>query len=61
MPDDPAFVERLRQGDKEACAICVREHSTNVYNLALKLTGDPVAAEDILQETFLSAQVHRAL
>ena len=55
MPDDPTFVERLRQGDKEACAICVREHSTNVYNLALKLTGDPSAAEDVLQETFLSA------
>lgn len=55
MPDDPAFVERLRAGDKEACAICVREHSTNVYNLALKLTGDPAAAEDVLQETFLSA------
>lgn len=55
MPDDPAFVEMLRAGDKEACAVCVREHSTNVYNLALKLTGDPVAAEDVLQETFLSA------
>jgi len=55
LPDDPDFVERLRKGDKEACAICVREHSTNVYNLALKLMGDPVAAEDVLQETFLSA------
>lgn len=55
MPDDPAFVERLRAGDKEACAICVREHSANVYNLALKLTGEPAAAEDVLQETFLSA------
>jgi RNA polymerase sigma-70 factor, ECF subfamily len=55
VPDDPDFVERLRAGDKDACAICVREHSTNVYNLALKLTGDPVAAEDVLQETFLSA------
>jgi RNA polymerase sigma-70 factor (ECF subfamily) len=55
VPDDPAFVERLRAGDKEACAICVREHSANVYNLALKLTGEPAAAEDVLQETFLSA------
>jgi len=55
LPDDPEFVERLRAGDKEACALCVREHSTNIYNLALKLTGDPVAAEDVLQETFLSA------
>jgi RNA polymerase sigma-70 factor (ECF subfamily) len=55
VPDDPAFVERLRAGDKEACAMCVREHSTNIYNLALKLTGEPAAAEDVLQETFLSA------
>jgi RNA polymerase sigma-70 factor (ECF subfamily) len=55
LPDDPAFVERLRAGDKDACAVCAREHSTNVYNLALKLTGDPAIAEDVLQETFLSA------
>lgn len=55
MPDDPDFVERLRAGDKEACAICVREHSSHIYNLALKLTGDPATAEDVLQETFLSA------
>jgi len=55
LPDDPAFVERLRTGDREACVACVREHSANIYNLALKLTGDPAAAEDVLQETFLSA------
>lgn len=49
------LVERLRAGDKAACAQCVELHSPGVYRLALRLTGDAVEAEDVLQETFLSA------
>jgi RNA polymerase sigma-70 factor (ECF subfamily) len=30
-----------------------------VYRLAMQLLGDPAAAEDIVQETFLSAMTHR--
>jgi RNA polymerase sigma-70 factor (ECF subfamily) len=33
----------------------VDSNSANVYNLALKLLGDEQEAEDVLQETFLSA------
>jgi RNA polymerase sigma-70 factor (ECF subfamily) len=33
----------------------VELHSANVYNVALKLLGDEQEAEDVLQETFLSA------
>jgi hypothetical protein len=47
LSDDPAFLERLRKGDKEACAICVHEHSTNVYNLALQLAGSEPAPGDV--------------
>ncbi len=30
-----------------------------IYRLALQLLGDPVAAEDVVQETFVSAITHR--
>ena len=49
------LVERLQAGDKAACAQCVELHSPGVYRLALHLMGDPAEAEDVVQETFLSA------
>ena len=33
----------------------MERHSPTVYNLALRLTGDPHEAEEILQETFINA------
>lgn len=53
--DERAFVERLRAGDKSACAQCVEAHAPGVYRLALRLLGDETEAEDVVQETFLSA------
>jgi len=52
---DRALIERLRQGDKSACADCVELHSAGVYRLALRLMGTEAEAEDVVQETFLSA------
>lgn len=49
------MVRRLKAGDKAACAQCVELHSPGVYRLALRLLGDEAEAEDVLQETFLSA------
>jgi RNA polymerase sigma-70 factor (ECF subfamily) len=45
----------LRAGDQVAYRRLVELQSTNIYNLALKLLGDEQEAEDVLQETFLSA------
>jgi RNA polymerase sigma-70 factor (ECF subfamily) len=33
----------------------VAKHTDFVYNIALRMTGDPHAAEDVVQDTFLSA------
>lgn len=52
---DEALLERIRAGDKSACAACIERHSTGIYRLALRLTRDEPEAEDILQETFLQA------
>ncbi|MCS6773014.1 MAG: sigma-70 family RNA polymerase sigma factor [Thermoflexales bacterium] len=53
--DEQAFIARLKAGDEAACAACIEAHSPMLYRLALRLTGDPAEAEDVLQDTFLSA------
>jgi RNA polymerase sigma-70 factor (ECF subfamily) len=49
------LIERLRAGDKNACAQCVELHAPGVYRLALRMLGDQSEAEDVTQETFLNA------
>lgn len=53
--DEANLVARLRAGDKAACAECIEIHSPVIYRLALRLMGNEVEAEDVMQETFLSA------
>lgn len=45
----------LRAGDPASFRRMVELHSANIYQVALKLLGDEQEAEDVLQETFLSA------
>lgn len=49
------LLEGLKSGDTTAYRSLVQLNSANVYNVALKLLGDEQEAEDVLQETFLSA------
>lgn len=49
------MLERIRAGDMTACDDCVRAHSPGIYRLALRLMRDQSEAEDVVQETFLSA------
>lgn len=52
---ESALIERLRAGDQAAFAELVEAHSAHIYHLALRMLGDEADAEDVLQETFLSA------
>lgn len=45
----------LRASDKAAFTELVSAYSPKIYNVALKLLGDPVEGEDSLRETFLNA------
>jgi RNA polymerase sigma-70 factor (ECF subfamily) len=45
----------LRQRDAAAFHQLVELYSPRIYNLALKMLGDPDLAEDMLQETFVNA------
>jgi len=53
--EDHALLARIRAGDKAACAECIEQHSPEVYRLALRLMRNETEAEDVVQETFLSA------
>ena len=53
--EDRALLARIRAGDKAACAECIEQHSPEVYRLALRLMRNETEAEDVVQETFLSA------
>lgn len=61
MNDELAWVLQAQQGDDEAFARLVEEHQTHVYNLCYRMLGEPEAAEDAAQETFLRAyqNLHR--
>lgn len=50
---DPAFVRSAQRGDMKAHEIIYRQFSGPVYTLALRITGSPAVAEDILQESFV--------
>ncbi len=55
-PDpDAKLLERIRAGEKNACAECIELHSPGIYRLALRLMRNKEDAEEVVQETFLSA------
>jgi RNA polymerase sigma-70 factor (ECF subfamily) len=53
--NEAELVAALKAGDQRAFAEMVERHSGTVYNLALRMMNDPQEAEEVLQETFLSA------
>jgi RNA polymerase sigma-70 factor (ECF subfamily) len=56
MPEsDAAAVARARGGDSEAFRLLVERHSRGVYKVAVRITGRPEDAEDVVQDTFLKA------
>ncbi|HEY3448134.1 MAG TPA: sigma-70 family RNA polymerase sigma factor [Myxococcales bacterium] len=52
--DDRALVELARSRSGDAFEVLVTRHRSKVYGLALRMLKDPGAAEEVLQETFLS-------
>lgn len=53
--DEDALLDRIQAGDRAACAECIERHAAGVYGLALRLMKNEADAEDVMQETFLSA------
>ena len=53
-----AWVAQAQQGSDEAFTHLVETYQTHVYNLCYRMLGEPEAAEDAAQETFLRAYQH---
>jgi RNA polymerase sigma-70 factor, ECF subfamily len=52
---DAIAIERTLAGERDAFRILVERHSTNVFRMAYRLTGNRHDAEEIVQEAFLRA------
>jgi RNA polymerase sigma-70 factor (ECF subfamily) len=55
---DEALLAGFATGDADAAAGFVRRFQGRVYGLAVTILGDPAAAEDVAQETFVRAWRH---
>lgn len=51
--NDREVVESCQRGDYDAFRALFEAHRDRVYSIALRYSGDPAAAMDIAQETFL--------
>jgi len=49
------LVARCQQGDTEAFEELYRQHSRSLYNVAYRMAGNAMDAEDLLQEIFILA------
>ena len=54
-PSDKLLLQALQRGEPHACDEMVQQFSTKIYNAALRITGHPNEAEEVLQETFINA------
>jgi RNA polymerase sigma-70 factor (ECF subfamily) len=52
---DERLVRRFQEGSADAFEILVHRHGNRVYNLCLRILGDPEEAADASQDTFLAA------
>jgi RNA polymerase sigma-70 factor (ECF subfamily) len=54
-PDDAQLVARCLKQDQEAFGRLIDRHAATIVNLAYRMVGNRAEAEDLAQETFLSA------
>ncbi len=57
-PQEARWIDLARGGDEQAFAALVRRHQDRLYKVALRMTGDPDDARDVVQETLIQAWQH---
>ncbi|HYM84535.1 MAG TPA: RNA polymerase sigma factor [Candidatus Dormibacteraeota bacterium] len=58
---DPSLVRRMQAGDLAAFEAFFQRYRAPIYRTAYGLTGDPHAAEEVLQDTFARAWQRRSV
>lgn len=53
--DETTLVVRAQEGDSAAFEVLARRHQAALYRVAVRVLGDPVEAEDALQEALIDA------
>lgn len=51
---DSTLLSLIEKGDERALSVLFERHSRLVYGVALRVLSDPAAAEDVMQEIFLT-------
>ncbi len=51
--DDSTIVAAAQQGDRAALTALIERHRPWIYNIALRMMGDPGSAEDAAQDIFI--------
>jgi len=59
-PSDEQLMAKVKQGDQAAFAQLVHRHVNTLYSYALRLSKTPANAEDLVQESWLSAWTNAA-
>ena len=57
---EAAVIQAVLDGDINAYELLVKEYEKNVYNLALRMTGNSEDAADMAQEAFIKASARQA-
>lgn len=55
MTEEQVIIRQVQDGDHNAFAQLVTAHEKQVYNLCLRMVGNPEDAQDLAQEAFLKA------
>jgi len=50
---DQSLIKGIADGDRRAMQLLYTRHSVRVYRFVLRLTGDPILAEDLVSEVFI--------
>ena len=58
MSDDSTWIDAVRRGDRNAFRAAVEAHARPLYVLCLRITREPMLAEDAVQEAFFNAYRH---
>src|SRR5207247_9023488 len=53
--DEGELIARCRQNDQQAFELLVERYAVRILNLAHRMVGAAMQAEDLMQDTFLSA------